>query len=775
MMLKRFLNRQNNLQEKLAMLQSILGIGDILVYELERNNEERVLTSLMQLFELLESLFAIRKSDPEKFDKLILSKEYHDLHAKNEKNAQLNISMYSEKYTDGFTTIINQILRVYKKSVEVSNLEVSRYAIYVLKRILGYLSNEPDNDLFVDQILRTLSNITYQATEEDNYSIFNSAISLYRDIVFNYDNKFKISYLQLFDRYFFSSVKTVISKNKYELFKILVSYIIDGIHPDLNSKDIWDYGHLLLDQDLKLYSSLNEEYGIENKLNVLSDSIKYINSKKDMEDWKSEFNNLKTIIRENIKNDLAVKADELENMIVMKAEQQYKFNNLIGLFISIGAFCLFEKKIYFIKYLWNYNQPEDADSTWISLDLLPENLDSLMTIYFDLVGSGVNFFVGHHGSTKYVKNYFLLLMCKLLQSVRNTPNARQSVNGYHLPDLDIYKLSNLIHRCEDLVGYANNLAKESNIFLELDFEDPVNLFSDKVIPFLEHVKIEAQNQISAKHRDFPISEIKVENFKNNLILKFYEFATLREILTKQFNAYVHFEEKPTIRDNSRFGLSVIEDKAVFFDTWHIHYSNWQDGFPRSLANGEDNELFKKILDECQSIISDDIESVLKNCESLNSVVILSSNVGIWKYFKGKEEFKASWRNDVEKLDISSFKGWFEFHGYSIPVFSISNTGYENTILILSTSKFGKLCQYSPMINEDDDALRRDIFYMNIKLLTHREDLLEKFRLEPPQWLSDQGDIEAQQAYIQTRVVIEIYEMFDFIPNDDFLGYRWDIP
>lgn len=772
-MLKRFLNRQNNLQEKQAMLQSILGIGDILVYELERNNEERVLTSLMHLFELLESLFAIRKSDPEKFDKLILSKEYHDLHAKNEKNAQLSISMYSEKYTDGFTTIINQILRVYKKSVEVSNLKVSRYAINVLKRILGYLSNEPDNDLFVDQILRTLSNITYQATEEDNYSIFNSAISLYRDIVFAYDNKFKIGYLNLFDRYFFSSVQTVISKNKYELFKTLVSYIIDGIHLNLNNGDIWDYGHLLLDQDLKLYSSLNEENGIENKLNILSDSIKYINSTKDMEDWKGEFNNLKTIIRENIKNDLAVKADELESMIVMKAEQQYKFNNLIGLFISIGAFCLFEKKLYFIKYLWNYNQPEDADSTWISLDLLPENLDSLMTTYFDLVGSRVNFFVGHHGSTKYVKNYFLLLMCKLLQGVRNTPNARQSVNGYHLPDLDIYKLSNLIYRCEDLVEYANNLAKESNIFLELDFEDPVNLFSDKVIPFLEHVKIEAQNQISAKHRNFTISESKVESFKNNLILKFYEFATLREILTKQFNAYVYFEEKPSTRDNSRLGLSVIEDKAVFFDSWHIHFSNWQDGFPRSLANGEDNELFKKILDKCQSVVSEDIESVLKNCESLNSVVILSSKVGIWKYFNGKKEFKVSWRNDVEKLDISSFKGWFEFHGYSIPVFGINNTGYENTILILNKSKFGKLCQYSPIINEDDDALRRDIFYMNIKLLTQREDLLEKFRLEPPQWLSDQGNIEAQHIYIQTRVVIEIYEMFDFIPNDDFLGYRWD--
>lgn len=769
-MLKKYLNKRKSI-EKNSMLQSIIGIGDILVYEVNRNNDERIISTLKKLYELMENLFSIKKSNIKKFDRLILSEAYFDLSEKNMEEAQFNLSFYPEKYADGFEAIVSQVTRLYKKAVEENNINISMFSIYTLNKILKFLSSEDENNLFIDQILRKSSDIILESVNKNDLRIFSSAIDVYKDIVL--ENNFKLDYLKSFDNYLFSSAKYVVTQNRLDFFKELTSRMTDGVFSGIQTREVWDYGHLLL-QDFELYSVLDKQFGIENRLKYLDDSSTKIYSDKDLEKWLNEYGNLKNIVENNLKKSELNKAKKIENSILKSIYNKFKSNNIKNLFFSIGAFCLFDKKINFIKFLWRYKQPEDADAIWISHDLTPENLNELMTVYFDLMDGGINFFVGHHGSNVYIKQYFLLLLGRLLQNTTKGSLNYKPESSYRLPDLDIYKLSDLTHRCDNLIEDVKKLMLSKNILSELEFENPEELFNNKIIPFIEHVKSEAEKQISVKHKNFPVSEPKIEKFKSQVVKKFYDLAAIRDILTNYFYVYKYVNDVKPVNDKAILGLNVVVDKAVFFESWHIHYSNWQDSFARSLSSGEDNQLFTEIMNQCQLSTMNNFEDILAISGSLSDLVIITSGVNIWKYFEGKKQFKAGWRNDVEKLPIQGFNGWLEHSGIQIPIFGITNSGQEDIILILNKAKFGWLYQYSPLNNEMDLSLGRDIFYMNIKLLTERKDLIEKFKLEPPEWLIKAGDDAVRQAYIQERVVIEIYEKFEFIPSDDFLGYKWKI-
>ena len=64
-------------------------------------------------------------------------------------------------------------------------------------------------------------------------SIYSAAFRWYTSIVFNQsrqkERNFDLSYLEQFDRYFFSSVKYIISEDQTLLFHALVQSLVDGL------------------------------------------------------------------------------------------------------------------------------------------------------------------------------------------------------------------------------------------------------------------------------------------------------------------------------------------------------------------------------------------------------------------------------------------------------------------------------------------------------------------------------------------------------------------
>ena len=780
-MWKNLLNKNDISAKQNRLIQALEGIGDILVFETKRQKNKLVLDGLQKISDSVKKIFEIQQSDPDKFEQLIVTQDFFELYKKNEKEAKFLLAFDPEKYLISFSTAINQITRVYESAVNSQNEEVSRFAVYHINWILARLTKKPNNDLFVEQILIKLSEISRTAIKKNDKSMYAATIYWYTNIVFDRSGRkkegFNLAYLDLFDRYFFSTVKYIVSEDQKSLFQTLVSSLIDGIDiPTYNKRKIWEYGYIIFRSDIEKYNQLDEKYNIEKKIKELANSETDLDTKNKLDAWLKKFNELKGIIEPNLTPSQRKEAEKLEQEIKDFVVSQFKYYNLPKLVFAIGAYCLFKQRPSYIKYLWEYKQPPDSDAFWIGHDITPRTIDEVIRLYFrkGLFKKKFDFWEDHHGSEKYYKQYFLLLLARVLQNVRADSDGKFSqVENYKLPDLHIHRLSDLEHSIDGFIQLVADLKTEKNLIVELGFdvERIDELFDDKLIPFLRKLKEEANKQISAKHKTQGINLKKVKEFKEKVLNSFYESASLRNIFVKYLNAYEDKVKEKITGRKERFEVNVVDDKAAFFEEWHVHYEGWGENYGNILASDENSYLLDEVAKDCKEISKDEFENVLSKFKNPDDIVIFATNIAFWKFFVNSNNFKPKWYRDIKQLDIKSFGGWYEFKGKLIPVFETYHQKIEGQILILNKNKIGRLTQLSPLNEGEDEKLIKGIFYINIQAFSENSDLIEQFVKKPPGWLKKIGNEQKQQEYLQERVLIQIFERFEYNKPEDFEGYK----
>jgi hypothetical protein len=778
---KNYLKNKDLILKQERFIQSLEGIGDILVFETKRRNKNKiVIASLKRIKNIIKDFLAIQKYDPDKFERLLLAQEFFDLYEKDEKEAKFRLAFDPYEYLISFSTAINQILRIHEAAIETKNVEISRSSIHNLKLILAEVAQTPKNDLFVEQLLKYLAGATRLAIENQDRSMYAASIHWYIDIVFNKlgqkDGDFDLSYLELFDKYFFSSVKYIISENQTSLFNALVSALVDGVHiPNYYSGEVWNYG-LVLHKDLQKYNQLDTKYGIEKRIKELADSQNDLYTKEKLESWLKKFDELKAIIEPNLNEKQRKEAKEIEEKIRNFAISQFKYQNLLEIIFAIGAYCLFKQRYDYIKYLWEYKQPPDSDAIWIGQDITLRTLDEVIQFYFrkGLFERKFDFWEGHHESEIYYKQYFLLLLARILQGIPADTEGRYSqIENFKLPDLHIYRLSDIEYSIDDFVKLAADLKQNANMLAKIGFDTTKldEIFDAKLAPFLKKIKEEAIKQISAKHKSGNISQKKVEEFKKEVLKSFYDGANLREIFIKYFNAYEDKTKEKILDKKERFGINIVDDKASFFDEWHVHYVGWGKNYGHDLASGENSHLLEEIAKDCQEISKEDFEATLSKFKNPKDIVIFATNILLWQFFQNFKEFKPKWYRDVELLEVKGFGGWYDFNGQLIPVFETHHRNIEKQVLILNKNKIGKLIQLSPLNEGEDESLIKEIFYMNIQAFSENNDLMEQFIKKPPEWLKKIGDEQKQREHLQECVLIHIFERFEYNKPKDFEGYK----
>ena len=722
-MLKRIWSKNKKLSDKQnVLIKTLEGIGDILVFETKRQKNKLVLEGLQKITDIIKKLFDIKENDPEKFKQLVFSQEFLEFYKKDEKNAKFLLGFDPEKYLISFSTAINQVTRVYDAAINSQNEEISRFAVYHINWILAKLTKRPNNDLFVEQILRKLSEISKIAIERNDKSMYASSIHWYTDVVFNRlgreEGDFDLTYLELFNKYFFLTVKHIVSEDHKSLFHALVSSLVDGINiPLYNQGKVWNYGYLILQSDFKIYKKLDEKYNLEKKINELVNSETDLDSKDKLETWLKKFDELKAIIEPNLTPAQRKEAKQLEKEIKEFVLSQFKYNNLLKIIFAIGAYCLFKQRALYIKYLWEYKQPPDADAVWIGHDIVPTTLDEVIRLYFksEVFKQKIEFWEGHHGSEKYYKQYFLLLLARVLQNVRADLEGKfPQIENYKLPDLHIFILSNLEYSVDEFIQLATDLKKEKTLLAELGFDTEHfnELFDNKLIPFLRKLKEEANKQISVKHRSQNISLKRIEEFKEDFLKSFYESALLRDIFINYLKLYEDRTKEKIINQKERLGINTVDDKAAFFDEWYIHYAGYGKNYGRDLAFIENSYLFDVIAKSCKEIPKEKFEVTLSRFGNLNDIIILSTNTALWNFFKNNANFKPKWYKNAKQLNIKSFEGWYEFKNKLIPIFRTRHQKIDFQILILNKNKIGRLIQLSPLNKGENEKLIKDIFYIN---------------------------------------------------------------
>jgi len=766
-------------QEQTKLIRSLEGIGDILVFEAKRRSKNKtVLEGLKKISDIIKRLFSIQREDPDKFDKIVLSQELFNLFQEDKQEAQLRLAFDPTKYLICFSSALNQILRIHEEAIKSKNDEISRFAVYHLNWILAEVSQTQNNHLFVEQLLRSLAEGSRKAVEENDVSMYAASIHWYTDIIFNRlkqrEGNFNLGYLELFDRYFFFSVRTIVTEEQTKLFQSLISSLVERVSiPSYLGEEIWNYGHLILYSDLEKYREVDKEHKIDERIIELDETQGDIDTQEKLENWIGRFNDLKTKIEPQLNSSQKDKAKEIEDEIIEFANSQFKYNNLLEIVFAIGAYCLFKQRMDYIRYLWEYKQPPDSDATWVGHDIIPSTIDGVIKFYFrkGLFERRFDFWEGHHGTRGYFRKYFLLLLLFVLHRIRKNQNGKYpEIENYNLPKLPVYRLSDLEHSSDEFVGISKELKTETDTLRMLGFniDQLEELFSEKLVPFLSALKTKAQERIKSIERDEPISPQKVDEFKKQVVEAFTKSANFRIIL-KHFGLFEDRTLVEEVEGGERLGINIIDDKAAFFEEWYVSYSRWGENYGKQLAQAENLDLFGEIAAQCKEIKEDQLSRVLDGFADLSSVIMLGSRWLSLRYSGGKENFKPKWtvKSDAE---MKGLVGWYLYKDREIPVYEVFHSGADQRILTINKSKFGKLIQQSPFNANEDRDLKKDIFYMNVQEVSRKQELLEEFTKNPPPWLLDKGDKEKQVEYLKGKVLIQIFERYEFSKDQEFEGY-----
>jgi len=366
------------------------------------------------------------------------------------------------------------------------------------------------------------------------------------------------------------------------------------------------------------------------------------------------------------------------------------------------------------------------------------------------------------------------LLARILQSVPADAEGKYSqIENYKLPDLHIYRLSDLERSIDGFVELANDLKQAGGMLAEIGFDTAKldEIFDAKLVPFLKKLKEEAGKQIAAKHKAGNISQKRVVEFKKEVLKSFYESANMRDIFANYFRTYKDKTKEKITDKKERFGINIVDDKAAFFDDWHVHYVGWGENYGRDLASGENSYLLDDIAKDCQDISKKDFETTLSKIKNPEDIVLFATNMAFWRFFEDSKKFKPKWYKDIKQLEVKGFSGWYDFNGKLIPVFETYHRKIEKQILILNKAKIGNLVQFSPLNEGEDEKSVEDIFYMDIRAFSENEELMEEFIKKPPEWLQKFGDKQKQREHLQERVLIQIFERFEYNKPKDFEGYR----
>lgn len=773
------------------VLEKMLNIA---LSKTERGDNKTVKNILKEYEALFRKFLKLKQENPKKFDYLLWSIDFYDEYINN-KNIQrgaeiskktksneeikeeisFRLAFNPEKELKGLTQFLNSFEKIWQSANKNNNEEISRYVVYLIDRLLAELVQKPNNSLFVEQFLILLHSISEKAILQSKISgiidssAYISLIDWYTNIVFNTMQPidgFDLSYLNPFNKALFNNIKTIIKENQISTFNTFVMSLIDFIHiHDYNKNEIWNYIRYVVDDDLKKH--FNELAKSQNDLLTLDK----------LETWLTKFDELKASYEKNMDEGQIIKAQEIEKKIKTYVVSNFKFQKLLEIIFATGAYCLFKKQYHFIKCLWEFKEPADSDGSCIGNDIIPKTLNDTVNFYFKkyLSDRSIDFWEDHHGSEIYYKQYFILLIFRLLQKMSINDNGKiPDIEKFTLTQMDVHKLNNIEYSVDGLIKVAEDLKKNSSFLPEIGifYDNLDDLFDNRLIPFLQKLKKLAIKDISTRQIKGKINPQRVHKFRKKVVDSYNETNKVRDI----FKNYDLIKDKKDETDNNIniFGTAFLYEKSAFFDDWYINFDNFGRSYGLSIANGESSNLIDLIATDCTEISKNDFDSTLSNFKDKNDIIIFTTFNALFTFFENSKNFRPQWLKTTDQIDIKSFKGWYDFKNQPIPVFEVFHQNFDNQILILNKKMLGEIIQYYPSTTDDiefDKESVSEIFIINVRAFSEDVKFMDKFLQKAPEWITQKGNEDTQKEYLNERVYIQIYERFEYKKHEIFEGYK----
>lgn len=781
-------NRSTNHAQK-ELIEDLEGLGDILVFLTESKRNFEVLPSLKEFGDLLNQLLELRKTNPEKFEKLMLAEEYWKILQVDEKEAQLRLHFAPDKYLVTFSHLLNQIIRVFETALKVKNEEVSRHACYELVTFLARLSEIENAEIFVREILKKLLEFSRRSIELNSTAAHASTYDWYITIVFNKSEQQKEfrygEYLGIFNDFFRENIKYLITHNHLPIYKRLVGSLVESVHVSTHAiSKLWDYLDLLSNQNMAEYRRLNEGKNITKNISWLDEGFKKLFTSSQLQEWLTRFEEYKNLIYPVLNNENQTKADSFEKEIRAAAIQCYANQSLMRLMFFAGAWAVYKNEPMFINEIWTFKQPDDAGASYGGNDIYPQSLKEAIEFYFlSSIDDDVFFWDDHHDGGMYVSQYFLLLIMKYLKNIQPDPvtDPEQQtterygvIEAFQLPFDNSSKLSDIKFQVEGLLATAKGLKKSpmlEKLGLINDETEINTLIEGKLIPFLNRLISNAEEKITRIQILQPLSDTTIQKFKEDVYESFTKSATIRKLLANK-SLFENKVSEGIIVPQPIVQYNEVRPRDLFLEEWHVDHSDWGKHYGRSLGEEEDASIVNSILEELPKTTNLMLDEVLSQMEITDDTIIFASYDYLYDYLEKTGHFKPYWSEANTKEREPNFQGWYTFGERKLKIYNYHVKRTELYYAVFNLNNVGKLVQYYPLFETDEsEALYKNLRII-IKDISKDEEFVSKLLREPPPWLQKQGDAERQKLFLSQHITLQVGEKFEFIKAEDPKGISY---
>ncbi|MFN3632405.1 hypothetical protein [Exiguobacterium profundum] len=347
------------------------------------------------------------------------------------------------------------------------------------------------------------------------------------------------------------------------------------------------------------------------------------------------------------------------------------------------------------------------------------------------------------------------------------------IEHYKLPASDI--LINILDTVESMM--TENYGQ---------YVDSPDKFNKKVLQ-LKKLLYEANEELKKLRLDLirkeSISLEKVQQFKNNVWNNFQNASGFRKILD-EYNLIIDKSEIETSNSDYQFGVSTFIDKAAFLsDDFEgtTHYIGLDEGFNfgGSIIRGENKMIVETLSNQISTISKDSIDQFNFSSTNFNNIIAISVNGAINKFYGSdlsSSNFIPHWHlkyDDVLNNKYSNeVTGVLKFKNSFIPVYGIYGDELDKQLIILDISTLGKLIQYAPTIIESSGR-NNSTGFLSVEVVEVMEDTEQAKMIfeQSPQWLLEKGNRDSQVLYLREKVLVKVFERFEFLVSENLEGCR----
>lgn len=342
----------------------------------------------------------------------------------------------------------------------------------------------------------------------------------------------------------------------------------------------------------------------------------------------------------------------------------------------------------------------------------------------------------------------------------------------------------------------NNVNIISQLIKRRGFEDIESLtdsLQEKLNKITELLRTKKYDWIESS----PIDIQLIEEYKKQIKEGYKKSISIKEIILKDFR-----EKKSGI---NLFGFSSINDKEPFIKESNISLHSIEG---EGMARSENTEIIKKIIDKIKPENSkkdlnyfNDILDEFKE----NAVIILLTNP---HYFTNEMQKRTFYKDNFKYLNDQTKQAnsskdqkhqiaFYEFlvndKHFEIPVYNFY-FDIADAVLVLDKSRLGEIIQYdmrsyyknknsSELLeknnqaqgdfdNEDVDFKKE--FYLDIIEFKDDSEELENILKNPPEFIKEKGDIDAQKDYLRRHLNFKFLQSFEVEFHKNFEGYLFEV-